>query len=157
MSESKLKRTLRGETKAHRLGSSARCLGCGESDLRALQQVSLCAECRLRIADKGGVENHHPAGRKNDSFTIPLLANAHAVLSDSQTDWPRETLSNSAKDLLNILAAWLRAIRDTLLHLAEKSEEWAKLLERLAAYLSERLGAGWWSDFLVWQSGSTAA
>lgn len=153
MSKQKLDQSLRLERKRQRLGEGARCQICGQTDIRVLElsrERVLCSECRHEVQGKPPVEKHHPAGRNNDSFYVPLPANDHAILTDCQNDWPTETLTNPSPDILHQIAAWLRAISDTLKHLAEMVEKWAKTLEELARYLATQIGLDWWQRFLEW-------
>ena len=88
-----LRKLLRLQRKANLLGKDAKCEICGERDIRVLQNFGnqvLCVECRKGKMRISPFEDHHVAGRKNDDFTIRLLANDHAVLSDSQYDRPKE-------------------------------------------------------------------
>ena len=154
MSKPKLNRAIRRAIKGIRLGKDAECEECGERDILTLQLAGghiLCAECRLTQSGKSGVERHHPPGRRNDPFAVPLPANDHAILSDAQQDWPSETLKNQRRDALHRQAAWLRAIHDTRQHMADSSLPWAIELETLATYLTEKLGKRWWHDFIKWR------
>lgn len=147
MTQSSLSTTLRHRKKTLRLGTDASCSQCGENDRLMLQVTEsiLCAECRLGLAGKPTTEHHHPAGRHNDGFTSPLPANPHAVLSDGQIDWPRETLRNPEHDFLRTLAAWLRFFADTFRYLSEQAYGWATTLESYASHLSMTLGPQWWT------------
>ena len=153
MSKEAVKRSLRKARKENALGEGAKCAVCGESDLGVPQLVEgrvLCARCRLALQGKEPVERHHPAGRKNDSFTRPMDAVDHAILSDSQVDWPRETLRNPSGNVLRQLAAWLRSAHDTLEHLASLSLNWARTLEGLDRFMAIMLGKDWWGRFKQW-------
>lgn len=150
----KARRALRRARKEIRLGPSARCENCGASDVRVLHRVGgkiLCAECRLRSKGLHPFERHHPAGRKNDTFAVPLPANDHAVLSDMQNDWPEKTLRNPERSPLLSQAAAFRANSDIHTHEAEEAETRARKDEHLDAYLSQRLGADWPVDFDAWE------
>jgi hypothetical protein len=143
---SPLAKSLRQRKKQLTFGPDAACELCGETELRVLQQtISIrCAECRLAAAGKPTTERHHPAGRHNDDFAALLPANPHAVLSDAQYDWPRETLRNPDRDPLRTLAAWLRFFADTFRYLSEVAHTWATDLETYAIYLSKTAGPQWW-------------
>ena len=145
---SSLAKTLRRRKKELRLGPDGTCTRCGETDRRALQlsEAVLCAECRLASQGKPTTERHHPAGQHNDAFTAPLPANPHAVLSDAQYDWPKETLRNPDRDVLRILAAWLRFFADTFRYLSEQAVTWATALETYAEHLAMTLGPQWWTE-----------
>lgn len=140
-------KTMRHRNKQLKLGPGTRCAGCSEADLRALQRTELvlCAECRLALSGKATSERHHPAGRHNDPFQAPFPANAHAILTDAQRDWPRETFRNPDRDFFLTLAAWLRFFADTFCHLAEVAMEWAAELERRATHVTQHLGPRWWT------------
>ncbi len=132
MSARELNRAVRHVRKRNRLGSRAVCELCGEHDIRVLfrkGKIIMCADCHLERQGKAPFENHHPAGRNNDDFNIPISANVHAILSDAQYDWPRETLSNPNQDFLREIAAWFRGIHDLLIHLAEMLLNWAILVK----------------------------
>jgi hypothetical protein len=109
------KKDARQERQLQRLGTrKPQCKMCGESDPAALTRRPpniLCYECQAKKAKKLGrssIEQHHPAGRNNDSFTVPIPANDHRILSDHQIDWPLETLRNPNASPLRAAAATLR-------------------------------------------------
>src|SRR4051812_48367218 len=110
MTDTTLKKAIRHQKKQIRLGPDACCASCQKADLLILQVATLvlCTECRLTLSSKSTTEKHHPTGQHNDSFSVPLPANAHAVLSDGQIDWPKATLLNPDGDFLRALAGWLR-------------------------------------------------
>ena len=146
MSEHELRRAVRHAKKANRLGPVPKCKICGEHDIRVLHKVgriNMCADCHNEIQGESPFEHHHIAGRHNDSFTIPLSANDHAILSDAQYDWPRETLRNPNQDPLREIAAWLRGVYDLLDHLANKLLVWATKLERVSEILENFIGVNW--------------
>lgn len=148
MSEEELNREFRHANKRNRLGSNAKCELCGEHDLRILRKVGkhiLCPECHLESQGKVPIENHHPPGKNNGDFCFPIPANTHAILSDAQYDWPRETLRNPNKDPLLEIAAWFRGIHDLLIHLADKLLDWAYLLEIVSRFLAGVIGPNWLS------------
>jgi hypothetical protein len=113
----------REHRKQERLGDDDTCQLCGESDVRALRQVelsspadeniqvTLCASCHVQLQGRRITEEHHPAGRANDPFTVPIPATEHAVLTDWQYDWPRETWTNPDGSPLLRAAASLRGAR----------------------------------------------
>jgi hypothetical protein len=154
MSEKELNRTVRHARKKNRIGPGASCEICGEHDVRVLQRVGnrlLCADCRLEIWGRAASENHHPAGKNNDDFSISLPANDHAILSDDQYDWPGETLRNPDQDPLREIAAWFRGIHDLLIHFAEKLLIWASGLEGLSTFLKGMFGPDWVSRVNKWK------
>ena len=154
MSHRGLKRALRHASKENRLGASASCETCNEIDPRSLQRSCdriLCAECRLEQEGQHRYELHHPAGRHNDGFVIPMHANAHAIMSDYQQDWPVRTLQNPDGDPLRRRAAWWRAIRDLLDHQAQEAEAIAVELEDLAEFLSEEYRPDWSTSYAQWR------
>jgi hypothetical protein len=128
--------------------------GCKESDPFALTGVNPNILCREHDADRQGrswIEQHHPDGQSNDPRTVPLPANDHAVVSENQACWPRETLRNpDGSPLLKAAAAlrgWLEMVRLAI----ERSVGWIpEFLERLDAWLRQQHGNGWWND-LGWQ------
>ena len=153
-------------SKRDRLGQYARCDHCDqETDPRCLRQVELakpgdgaiavvlCAGCHLRLQGKPLEEDHHPAGRANDAFTVPIPANDHAVLSDLQHDWPTATLRNPDGSPLLAAAAALRGWLDVLRLLIERTVGWIPdALERLDDALREYVGPGWWGT-VGWEGG----
>jgi hypothetical protein len=154
MAREKANRALRLAKKGIRLGAGARCERCGATDLRVLPRPRgrvLCENCRLIGRGLSPYQRHHPAGRKNDSFIVLIPANDHAVLSDMQNEWPRETLQNPKSDPLHLQAAWLRGRSNVLRHQAEEAEQQAKTLEDLAQFFSERAGEDWGEQFEAWR------
>lgn len=154
MSHRRLQRALRHAAKENRLGAGASCDSCKEADLRCLQRSlgqTLCAECRPLQEGKPRYELHHPAGRHNDSFVIPMHANEHAVMSDYQEDWPDETLRNPDGDLLHRHAAILRADHDFLMRRAELSQNDAIEFEALAQFLKKEFRSDWATAFAEWR------
>jgi hypothetical protein len=145
MDDLSLSRSLRHRKKTVRLGADAVCATCGETDPLTLQGTApvRCAECRLAQAGKATTERHHPAGRHNDGFAAPFPANPHAVLSDAQIDWPKETLCNPEHDFLRSLAAWLRFFADVFRYLSTQAVIWATTLETYSTYLTRTLGPQW--------------
>ncbi len=148
--------------KRDRLGQYATCEDCGASDPRTLQQVRhnrkddtsdrvRCAECRLMAQGKAPTERHHLAGRANGPATIPIPANDHAVLSDLQLAWPRETLRNPDGSPLLKAAASLRGWLDVLWLILEHTVGWIPdSLERLDGALRVHVGPRWWES-LGWE------
>jgi len=145
--------------KRERLGQYASCQhrNCNEDDPRCLQTPKrsdnsagdgvevLCAECRLDAQGKPRTERHHPAGRANDPFAVPMPANDHAVLGDMQLAWPAETLRNPDGNPLLAAAAALRDWLDVLRLLVDRTVGWIPdFLERMDALLREHVGARWW-------------
>ena len=109
----------RKEKYLRRLGTrDARCKFCGETRPAALQGTApniVCYECRQTRIGRSPIEKHHIAGRRNDSFTIPLIVNDHRVASDLQNDWPEKTLRNPSSSPLRTNAARVRGLADFLL------------------------------------------
>ncbi|MDP9357437.1 MAG: hypothetical protein M3R02_19540, partial [Chloroflexota bacterium] len=124
--EQELTTRARLERKRTRLGGDAVCAMCGESDLRCLHLVPqgrrdeaveplvLCANCHRRQQGQSVVEQHHPAGRSNNPATVALAANEHAIVSDAQHDWPRDTLRNPTGSPLLAASASVRGMGDLL-------------------------------------------
>ena len=107
MSKTELSRAMRGERKRKRLKEEC-CLSCGATEISTLQSVTLCAGCRLLLQSGAFTEEHHVIGRKYSSFTIPIPANVHAILSDMALDHPRAISRDlkvlySLKDALELL------------------------------------------------------
>ncbi len=147
----------REHRKQERFGEEAACQLCRETDLPALRQiqlthpsdgsltVTLCAGCHVQLQGKRSTEDHHPAGRANDPFTVPIPATEHAILSDWQYDWPRATWRNPDGSPLLRAAAALRGWLDMLRLLLERTVGWIPaFLEQLDAVLRQHLGQRWW-------------
>jgi hypothetical protein len=90
------------------------------------------------------MENHHPLGKANDEATVPVPGNLHLLLSDAQSDWPREVRYNTERDPLLWLAGLCRSLHD----IGEVVVGWlgqiALFLERLSAVLRALHGSRWW-------------
>lgn len=150
----KARAACRLERKRIRLGAGARCERCGATDPRVLRRPrgkALCEICRLMSTGMSPYQRHHPAGHENDSFCVLISANDHVVLSDMQNDWPIDTLHNAKSDPLHFQAAWIRGSSNMLKHQAEEAERWAKTLENLAQFLSEKIGLDWGEKFQAWR------
>jgi len=89
VSEAELSRAIRNENRRRRL-KGERCISCGATEISVLQTVTLCASCRLLIQNGAFFERHHVIGRRISTFTIPIPANVHAILTDMARDHPRE-------------------------------------------------------------------
>jgi hypothetical protein len=106
-----------------------------------------CYECQAKRQGRTLIEQHHPAGRNNDEFTVPIPANDHRILSDRQIDWPLDTLRNPNASPLRAAAATLRGWLDILAELIKRILGWVpEFLEDLDDFLLERLGSGWWEE-----------
>jgi hypothetical protein len=148
----------REHRKQERFGDEAACQLCGQPDLRGLRQVdlsssregritvTLCASCHVQLQGKHLTEEHHPAGRANDAYTVPIPATEHAILTDWQHDWPRDTWRNVDGSPLLRAAASLRGWLDILRLLIGRTIRWIPaFLEQLDAVLRQQLGDGWWT------------
>lgn len=145
----------RQTTSALRLGLGARC-SCGESRPEALISNSnpiSCAGCDRARRGKAGTDNHHVAGKANNSTTIPIPVNDHrARLSVAQYDWPKQTRENPDGSPLLAAAACIRGfidtityVIDTILHLIDKLLLWIpEMLEGYDAFLVKALGRKYW-------------
>jgi hypothetical protein len=139
-----------------RVGLGARC-SCGESRPQALIPNSnpvTCARCVRVIQGKSTTDKHHVAGKANDPTTIPMPVNDHrADLSVAQQTWPIPTLENPNRSPLLASAACIRGYADTDVYLINcvllpKADR----LEALEAFLVDRLGSGWTSEFEQFKS-----
>jgi hypothetical protein len=142
-------REIRREKQLRRLSArTPECVKCGESDPSALTGVApeiICYECQAKASERSPIERHHPAGRNNDPFTIPIPGNDHRVLSDLQKDWPQETLRNPTGSPLRKAAATIRGFLDVLRLFIERLFGWIPdFLETLDGKLIELFGAIWW-------------
>ncbi len=153
----------REHRKQERFGDDDTCQLCGEADLRGLRQVelassmegtitvTLCASCHVQLQGRHLTEAHHPAGRANGPFTVPIPATEHAFLTDWQYDWPRETWRNPDGSPLLRAAASLRGWLYILRLLIERTVGWIPaFLEQLDVILRQQLGDGWWNAY-DWQ------
>lgn len=134
---------------ARHVGVGAKCSQCGESRPEALiatRTPMICAECDRLQHGQSPIDRHHVAGKANSPVTIAFPANDHrAELSEAQRHWPADTLRNPDGSPLLAAAAWIRGFIDTVVHLIEKGlTVAAELLEKLNAFLRQKLGAEWW-------------
>lgn len=152
----------REHRKQERFGDDNQCHICTEEDVRGLHQVelidatgtpitvTLCAGCHVQLQGKRSTEDHHPAGRANDPFTIPIPATEHAILSDWQHDWPRATWRNPDGSPLLVAAASLRGWLDILRLLIERTVGWIPaLLEQLDGVLRQQYGPHVWDTLSI--------
>ena len=92
------------------------------------------------------IEFHHPDGRANDPRTIPIGANDHADLSESQRAWPKLTLENREGSPLLKIAAGIRSRADLIAFLEENPLiKSAPFIENLDAILTAHFGPKWWT------------
>ena len=141
----------RKSTSKRRVGENAKCSRCGESRPEALnskQRPLLCEECRRKAKGTNTLDQHHPLGRANSPFTIPIPANDHrANLSTAQGDWPKATLEN--RDGCPFLrdAAAVRGFLDADDYFKRsRLPDVAENLERVSAFMVQKFGAEWWAD-----------
>ena len=112
-----------------------------------------CYEHELLRLRRAWIEQHHPAGRRNDPTTVELPGNDHRVLSELQLRWPRETLRNPSGSPLLRAAALVRGYLDLLQLVIVLTAAVPLLLEQLDEYSVLQLGERWWDDFEAWRSG----
>ena len=133
-----------------RLGTrKPKCSICGETGLEALTGCApkiVCYECQAEARKKTPIERHHPSGKHNDPFTVPIPGNDHCVLSKLQRDfWPMETLRNPNGSPLRKASAAIRGWLDTLRLMIERILGWVpEFLEKLDELLTAHLGGQWW-------------
>ncbi len=137
------------EQKRRRLGSRyPKCELCDEGDplaLTGLHPHILCGSCRA--ASQPALEAHHVAGRHNDPLTVNLPRNPHRVITEQQTLWPRDTLTNPHGSPLLEAAAWLRGFLLLVRTLMERGLDWIPpLLEWIDQKLTTQLGQKWWEE-----------
>ena len=133
---------------ARRVGKNAKC-SCGETRPEALISGSNpieCAECKRKRQGEKLTDDHHPAMKVNNETTIPVRVNDHrAELNVAQYDWPKETRENLDGSPLLAAAGCVRGFVDTVVYLIERLVLWvADMLEKLDAYLAQKLGCKWW-------------
>ena len=131
------------------LGQATACTRCGESRPEALIRDSTprrCAHCKRLEDGHRTTDGHHVAGQNNSPITISIPVNDHrAELSLAQMDWSRSVRENPDRDPILALVAGLRGAADTIAYVIKKFiDTAADILERLAAYLRQRLGSQWW-------------
>ena len=136
------------ETRAVRRVGNIKCK-CGESKPLALIPGSnppIFAACQRKKDGKSPFDNHHPAGRANNPFTIPINANDHrADLSPKQYEWPIETWKNPKGSPLRAGAGNVRGYCETDEHCVDRLLiPLAEMLEALDPFLEKRLGPNWW-------------
>lgn len=135
---------------ARNVGAGARC-SCGEDRPQALvagSKPTVCAACQRARNGRSPTDDHHFAGRANNSATIPVPVNDHrAELNVAQADWPKSTLSNPEGSPLLAGAACIRGFIDTVVYLIEKGLLWlAEMLEKLDKVLVKKVGPKWWAN-----------
>ncbi len=140
----------REDTAARRIGDR-QCSSCGEARPQALitdSDPTICHECQRKLKGHTTMDKSHTAGKANNHSTIPVPTNDHiAVLSVAQYEWPKETLQNPEGCLLLAAAGCVRGVIDHLHYLIDKFLLWIpEMLEKLSAFLKEKLGPKWWVD-----------
>jgi hypothetical protein len=111
-----LRREIRIVRAINRVGHDAQCSQCDEcrpEPLIVRPHETVCDRCDLIRRGLPPVEDHHPAGRANDPFTVSLDANDHKVVTAMQEDWPIGVRSNVTQDPLVKLAAIILGLIDT--------------------------------------------
>jgi hypothetical protein len=136
------------ETRAARKVGPDKCK-CGEGRPLALIPGSnppICADCQREKDGKSPFDKHHPAGRANNPFTIPINVNDHrADLSPKQYEWSNETWKNPQRSPLRAGAGNVRGYCDTDEHcVVSLLIPLAEMLEVLDAFLLKQLGPKWW-------------
>lgn len=145
-------REARAEDAVERLGTrSPACQSCLETRPLALMGSYpdiICYACDARVRGMRPTEEHHPAGRHNLDWTVPVPINDHRDLSDRQVDWPGPTLQNPNGSPVLRAAAAIRGWLNILAQLIEHTIGWIPpFLECLDAILTESLGPAWWTDW----------
>ena len=92
------------------------------------------------------MDHHHVSGKANSPEDVPTPVNDHrAELSVLQHDWPKETLQNREGCPVLKGAASVRGVIDYVHYLIDKFLLWIpEMLEKLSAFLKEKLGPKWW-------------
>ena len=135
--------------KRRQLGTrTPKCYLCGQTESLVLVKRILCSECDRRATGQTGFENHHMAGRHNDSSTVRVPRNVHQLLTHlQQQDWPVETLRNPTGDPVLKMAATIRSAFNLVTVVNKHLLGWIPaFLERLSKHLVEKLGPEWWKD-----------
>jgi hypothetical protein len=132
---------------ARRVGLNAQC-DCGEARPEALisgMEPSICARCQRTRKGQSTIDEHHPAGRANDTMTVPIDVNDHrAELSVAQHDWPTPMLENPDGDPIIAAAASLQGFIDTLTYLLKLIDWIPGMLVALSGVVMRVLGPRWW-------------
>ena len=136
------------EVTAERRSAGKEC-ACGESRPVALipgSDPTICAKCDRERKGQNPMDDHHVPGQANSSETIPTPVNDHrAELSVFQHDWPKETLQNREGCPVLKGAACVRGLVDYVHYLIDNFLLWIpEMLEKLSAFLKEKLGPKWW-------------
>ena len=138
------------EERCRQLGTrTPRCsvADCDERHPFALSGTAPGILCYEHAAERW-TEEQHWSGQHNDALTSPIPGNEHRFLSELQVQWPQQTLRNPSGSPLLRAAAALRAWLDVMRLLIERVVAWIPpFLERLDAWLCERIGTRWWDGF----------
>lgn len=107
---------------------------------------TICAACSRIFCGQSPYDEHHPAGKANNSIRIQVPVNDHrAILTPEQYDWPRKTWENPDASPMLAGAASIRGYYDTNIYLSDGLLLWvAGFLEALDDTLKGRLGPRWW-------------
>lgn len=109
-------------------GAAPACVRCGIAALETLVPV------RRRNVPRSILEDHHVCGRENDeSLTVPVCRNCHAVLTEAQQ--AAGVTFTTPSTLLHQIAAALASLFSMLHDLCERGMAWAHQLTILAADL----------------------
>jgi hypothetical protein len=105
----------------------------------------MCAACQRAANGRTTIDQHHFAGRANNSATVSVPVNDHSTLNVVQTGWPKSTLTNPKGSPLLAAAACIRGFIDTVLYLVEIGLLWiADMLEKMDEFQVKKLGPRWW-------------
>ena len=91
---------------------------------KLIQYGGYCPLCGYHD-DPRIIEGHHPFGRKNDPFIIPVCPNCHQELTQNQLQ-VIEIKDREDNDKLTILGLVLNGIADILLLIGRILKEWAR-------------------------------
>jgi hypothetical protein len=139
----------RKKAAAIRTGVGKKCTECPENRPEALipnSNPTICAKHKRIKERKSHVDQHHVAGKANDSLTIPVDVNDHrAELSVAQQNWEQPILENPDGCPVIAIAGRIRGVTDTILYLLQKLVRWIPAaLVALSKYLKGQLGPNWW-------------
>jgi len=124
-----------------------RCSRCSEGAPAALSRrgdVLLCYECLAVATGRAVLEGHHLFGRRNDPAMTRQPGNRHRELTDSQRDWPQETLRNPYGSPLRRVAAAERSVQDFNRVASDRAAGFPLFLEALDFALTAHFGREWW-------------
>ncbi len=122
MEQNPIQNDVRRARRGRKLGANAACLLCGETTPEA-----------LRLVRRSLLEPHHVVGAANGpDLTVPLCRNCHAKVTEDLQAHGVDLRHIQGRNLLETIAAILKAAGAFLITLGQKFLEWG---ERLLALM----------------------